>query len=130
MRALKKLSTTLVGRYFLGYLFKDTLVNEIFSKLSSEADHYALNRFLIHEIEKMFPDTKNFHGVDFLSVEDPPGTNFAVFGDAILQLEPGIVNLVRITDIDEYGYVAFQLLKNAKPKDGHLEWPAQELKLS
>lgn len=110
------------------WVFKDSLINEIFSELSTDTDNYALNRFLIYEISKMLSKEIDFHGVVFLSVKDPPGTNFAIFGDAIGQLEPGIVNLVKITDIDSYGFVAFKLLKNTKPINEALVWPKYELR--
>lgn len=115
------------GKALHSWVFKDALLNEIFSELSSEADDYALNRFLINKISKVLPKEKDFHGVVFKSVKDPPGTNFAIFGDAINQLEPAIVNLVRITDIDTYGFVARTPLKNAKPENGSMVWPECEL---
>lgn len=108
------------------WAFMDALLNEIFSQLSSEADGYALNRFIINQISEVSPKEKDFHGVVFMSVKDPPGTNFAIFGDAIKQLEPRIINLVRIADIDSYGFIAYKLLKNAKPDNGSIVWPEYE----
>ena len=105
------------------WFFVDSLMNEIFSELSSQPNNYALNGLLINEIRKNLPDKKELDGVVFLSIQDAPGINFAIYGHAINKLEPSIVNLVRITDIDDYGFVAFKLLKNANPRDGLLEWP-------
>ncbi len=109
------------------WVFKDSLMNEIFSKISSQSDDYELNRFLIDAIRKKLPEGKRLDGVVFLSVKDPPGINFALSGHSINKLEPRIINLVRITDIDDYGFVDFKLLKNAKPENGSLEWPESEL---
>ena len=110
------------------WVFKDALLNEIFSELSSEADDYALNRFLIRKISEALPKERDFHGVVFRSTKDSPGTNFAISGDAIDQLEPVIINLVRITGIDSFGFVANNLLKNAKPDNGSIVWPENELR--
>lgn len=104
------------------WIFADSLMNEIFSKLSSKLDNYALNQFLIEEIERKISNPDALNGVIFLSTKDSPGRNFAIFGDAISELEPATVNLVRITDIDEYGYVEFNLLGNSKSRNGTLEW--------
>lgn len=111
------------------WVFKDSLMNEIFSKISSQLDDYVLNRFLINEIRKKLPEERELDGVVFLSTKDSPGINFAIFGHSINKLEPRRVNLVRITDIDDYGFVAFKLLKNTKPKNGSLEWPEFEFDL-
>ena len=104
-------------------VFMDLLINEIFSTLSSDVDEYVLNRFLIDEIRKKQPEKKDFHGVVFVSAKDAPGINFAIYGEAINKLEPSIVNLVRITDVDDYGCVGYKLLKNSSPKNSSLEWP-------
>lgn len=104
-------------------VFKDLLINEIFSTLSSDADEYVLNRLLIETIRNNQPKKEDFYGVVFVSAKDAPGINFAIYGDAINKIEPSIVNLVRITDIDDYGCVGYKLLKNSSPKNGSLEWP-------
>lgn len=111
------------------WVFKDSLMNEIFSEVSSQLDNYVLNRFLIDEIRKKLPEEKGLNGVVFLSIKDPPGINFAIYGHSINKLEPRVVNLVRITDIDDYGFVAFHVLNSAKPKNGSLEWPDFEFDL-
>ena len=33
-----------------------------------------------------------------------------------------MLKIKEVTDIDDFGYVAWKLLKNAKPNDGSLEW--------
>lgn len=109
------------------WVFADSLINEIFSKFSTQLDDYVLNGFLIDEIIKKVSGEKGLAGVVFLSIKDPPGKNFGIFGHSINSLELSIVSLVRITDIDDYGFVAFNLLKNAKPKNGSLKWPELEL---
>jgi len=96
-------------------VFADRLINEIFSTISSEEDNYALNRLLIDAIRDKLPEKKNFSGVVFKSEKGAPGTNFAIYGEAIPKLEPMIVNLIRITDIDNYGYIEYKLLENARP---------------
>ena len=104
------------------FLFQDALLNEVFSSFSSPEDGYALNRLLISAIrERLAPDTQ-LDGVVFLSTKDAPGVNFAVFGDAIQKLEVGQLNLIQIVDIDEYGYVAYKLLKNGSLHDGKITW--------
>ena len=64
-----------------------------------------------------------------MSIKNPPGINFAIFDNSINKLEPRIVNLVRITDIDDYGFIAFHVMNSAKPKNGSLEWPEFEFDL-
>lgn len=108
------------------WTFKDSLFNEIFSTLSTQSNDYALNQLILEEMLNTQPKDTDFHGVVFLSVKHPPGTNFAIYGDSIKKLEPKIVNLVRVTDVDDYGFVATRLLKNAKPKNGLLDWPEYE----
>ena len=104
------------------FLFQDALLNEVFSRFSSSADGYALNRLLIRAIQdKLAPDTQ-INGVVFLSTKDAPGVNFAIFGDAIQKLEVGQLNLVQVVDIDEYGYVAYKLLENGSLHDGKITW--------
>lgn len=113
-------------------VFLDNLINEIFSTLSSELDNYELNYFLINAIKTKRPDQQNFNGMVFLSTKDAPGLNFAISGKAITKLKPTMVNLLRITDIDDYGSIGFHLLKNVNPNNsdsGQLEWPDHELPL-
>jgi len=85
-------------------------------------DEYILNRYLIETIRKIQFNEEEFHGVVFVSAKDSPGINFAIYDNAINMLEPAIVNLVRITNIDEYGCVSYELLENSSPKDGTLVW--------
>ena len=96
-------------------VFTDLLINEIFSTISSDVDKYALNRLLIDAIRDKSPEKQIFYGVVFISEKDAPGTNFAIYGEAITKLEPMIVNLIRITDVDDYGCIGYKLLENAKP---------------
>lgn len=109
------------------WIFKDLLINEIFSDLSSESDNYALNRFLIESIKKKLSTKEDLHGVVFLSTKDSPGNNFAIFGESIKKLKPNIVNFLKIVDIDEYGIIEYKLLKNCQPHNGSLQWPEHEL---
>ena len=104
-------------------VFKDLLINEIFSTLSSDADKYVLNRFLIKTIRNKQAKKEEFYGVVFVSAKDTPGINFAIYGDAISKLEPSIINLVRITYIDDYRCIGYKWLKNSSPTNGVLEWP-------
>ena len=108
-------------------VYKDLLINEIFSTISTQTDDYVLNRYLMEDIRNKFNNKEEFYGVVFISARDAPGVNFAIYGKPINELEPAIVNLVRITDIDDYGNVGYELLKNCKPKQGVLEWPEHEL---
>ena len=110
-------------------VYKDLLFNEVFSELSTEHDDYVLNRFLISSVREKVPSENNFSGVVFKSCKDSPGTNFAIFGEAIEKLEPRIANLVRITGIDDYGCIEYRLLKNATPRNNPLEWPEEEIRL-
>lgn len=103
-------------------VFKDLLINELFSKISRPEDNYALNRFLIEEIKNGLSTDSNFKGVVFVSTKDAPGINFAIYGEAIKELKPQIVNLVKVTDIDEYGNICYKLLKNSNPSNGNLTW--------
>lgn len=114
------------AKFSLVYL--DNLINEIFAKLSSEDDDYILSRLLIEKIRKNEIEEKIF-GVVFLSVKDAPGINFAIFDEAIDSLKLSGANLVRITDIDNYGNVGYKLLKNSKPENNSLTWPEDELDL-
>lgn len=107
-------------------VFKDMLINEIFSTISSDVDEYVLNRFLIETIRNKQPKKEDFYGVVFVSAKDAPGINFAIYGDAISKLEPFVVNLVKITNIDDYGCVGYKLLKNSFPKNSSLVWPEYE----
>jgi len=110
------------------WTFTDALINEIFSELSSEEDNYLLNRYIIKDVLNEVAPDKNLFGLLFNSVKSKPGTNFAFFGDSIEKLEIKIVNLVKILDIDEYGFIAYQLLKNSNPKGStSLAWPEHEL---
>lgn len=109
------------------FVFQDSLINEIFSTLSSQSDEYVLNRYLIDEIRNKIPHDTSLHGVVFLSVKDSPGVNFAIFGDAIERLEHGQINMMEITDVDNYGFVAYKLLKNGVNNNGKIEWPEYEL---
>ncbi len=111
------------------WVYKDSLMNEIFSKVSSQLDNYVLNRSLIEEISKKLPEKKRLDGVVFLSTKDSPGINFAIFGRAIDKLVPRAVNLVRVTDIDNYGFVATHLLNSTMPMNGSLKWPEFEFDL-
>jgi len=109
------------------WTFTDSLINEIFSELSTEHDNYLLNRYVINEVINTVAPDKNIFGVVFNSVKSKPGTNFAFYGKSIDMLELGIVNLIEITDIDDYGYIAYNLLKNSNPKGkSYLEWPEHE----
>ncbi|PHR93906.1 MAG: hypothetical protein COA78_32535 [Blastopirellula sp.] len=109
------------------FIFQDSLINEIFSTLSSQEDGYVLNRFLIDAIRTKLGHETLLRGVVFLSVKDSPGINFAIFGDAIEQLEQGQINLLRITDIDNYGFVSYEVLKNGRHENGKIEWPESEI---
>ena len=106
----------------ISLVFKDLLINEIFSAISSEKDNYELNQYLIEEISNSTPNDNQFNGVLFISTKDAPGINFAIYDNAISGLKPSIVNLVRITDIDNYGCINYELLENSSPKDGKLKW--------
>ncbi len=111
------------GEATASLVFKDLLINEIFSMLSSEADSYVLNQYLINTIRTKTSKKEELYGVVFVSAKDAPGINFAIFGEAIDMLEPAIVNMVKITDIDDYDCIGYKLLKNSSPKDGELIWP-------
>ena len=108
-------------------VYKDLLFNEVFSELSTEQDDYVLNRFLINAVREKVPSNSDFSGVVFKSCKDSPGTNFAIFGEAIEMLEPKMVNLVRITGVDDYGCIEYRLLKNATPRNNPLQWPEEEI---
>lgn len=117
------------GTALHSWVFKDALLNQIFSELLSAEDGYVLNRLVIDYVRKKLPEDSGFHGVVFKSVKDPPGVNFAVFGDAIGHLELQGVNLVEVTDIDPYGYVAYRLLKNGRAEEnGTINWPEHEFR--
>ena len=107
-------------------------LKELHFSYKDEKGHHVTEYFTLDEIDeirKKLPEEKGFDGVVFLSIKDPPGINFAIFGHSINKLEPRVVHLVRITDIDDYRFVAFKLLKSAKTKNGSLEWPESELNL-
>ncbi len=104
------------------FLYQDALLNEIFSSFSAPEDGYALNRLLLSAIrDKLSPGTQ-LDGVVFLSTKDSPGVNFAVFGEAIQELDVGQLNLIQVVDIDEYGFVAYKLLRNGSIRDGKITW--------
>ncbi len=109
-------------------VYMDLLFNEVFSKFSSEHDNYILNRFLISAINEMVATDDPFSGVVFKSSKDFPGTNFAIFGEAISNLKPNILNLLKVTGIDDYGCIEYRLLKNASPKNEPIEWPEEEMR--
>ena len=111
----------------LSWIFCDSLINEIFSEISSDNDNYRLNRFVIEELTQNISPAQSLAGLIFNSTKCLPGTNFAFFGESIARLVPKIVNLVRIEDIDDYGYIAHRVLKNVTPKDGHLNWSDHEI---
>jgi hypothetical protein len=102
-------------------VFKDLLINEIFSTLSSEEDNYELNQFVIETIEKILPNDNDFNGVIFTSVKDAPGINFAIYGDAINKMPAPSVFVVEITDIDDYGCIGYKMLDYRYDKNGDLE---------
>lgn len=109
------------------WVFTDSLINEIFSELSTENDNYLLNRYVISEVINTVASNKNLYGVVFNSVKSKPGTNFAFYGKSIDMLELSIVNLIEIIDIDDYGYIAYNVLKNSNPHGKpYLEWPEHE----
>jgi hypothetical protein len=108
-------------------VYKDLLFNEIFSVFSSEVDNYALNRYLIESVRESLDSDECFSGVIFKSVKDYPGTNFAIYGDAIQSLNPTMINLVEVTDIDDYGCIIYRLVKNTSPKREPLVWTEHEL---
>lgn len=110
-------------------VYKDLLFNEVFSELSSEYDDYVLNRFLINAIREKVPQEVVFSGVVFKSQKDFPGTNFAIFGEAINNLEPKIINLIRVTGVDDYGCIEYRLLKNATPRNHPIKWPEKEIRI-
>lgn len=110
------------------WTFTDALINEIFSELSSEDDRYLLNRYVINDVLNQVAPEKNLYGLVFNSVKCKPSTNFAFLGHSIEKLKLNIVNLLRIVDIDDYGFIAYQLLKNSNPKgSSSLNWPEYEL---
>jgi hypothetical protein len=104
------------------FIYQDALINEIFSEFSSPIDGYALNQLLIQEINEKVAATERLAGVVYLSTKDAPGINFAIFGDAIKELKIGQLNYFEITDIDDYGNVAWKLLKNGNNQDGVISW--------
>jgi hypothetical protein len=107
------------------FIFQDALINEIFSRFSSSSDGYALNRYLIEAISAKLSGSPTFSGVVYQSTKDAPGINFAIFGEAIQQLETGQLNLVQVTDIDDFGTVVTGQLKAdscGRVKCGHLRW--------
>lgn len=104
------------------FIYQDALINEIFSEFSSPIDGYALNQLLIQEISEKVGANGQLAGVIYLSVKDSPGINFAIFGDAIKGLKIGQLNFFEITDIDDYGTVAWKLLQNGKNQNGVISW--------
>lgn len=104
------------------FIYQDALINEIFSVFSSPIDGYALNQLLIQAISEKVRANGQLAGVIYLSVKDAPGINFAIFGDAIKELKIGQLNFFEITDIDDYGTVAWKLLQNGKTQDGVINW--------
>jgi hypothetical protein len=102
--------------------FKDRLMNEIFSDLSSEKDEYVLNRLMISHIMDMPVIRDNFSGVVYRSNQDPPGMNFAIAGAAIDRLDPQIVNLLKVEYVDEYGAFSYKILGNSRSREGMLTW--------
>ena len=103
-------------------VFKDSLFNEIFSVLSTDADEYELNRLVIDAIRNKQAKKEDCYGVVFFSTKDAPGKNFAIYGVAIRKLKPSSVHFLKIMYIDDYGYIQFELLHNSKPKNDILEW--------
>ena len=106
----------------ISLVFKDLLINEIFSTLSSDEDRYELNQFLIENIEKSISKDRRFNGVVFISTKDAPGVNFAIYGEAIKDLKLSIVNLIEITSIDDYGCIGYKHLESLSSQDGNLHW--------
>lgn len=106
----------------ISLVFKDLLINEIFSTLSSDEDRYELNQFLIENIEKSISKNRRFNGVLFISTKDAPGVNFAIYGEAIKDLKLSKVNLIKITSIDDYGCIGYKLLESLSPDNGNLDW--------
>ncbi len=104
------------------FVYQDALINEVFSSFSSPADGYALNQYLVQEIDNILGKEVNLAGMTYLSVKDAPGINFAVFGDEIESLEIGQLNHFKITDIDNYGNVAWKLLQNGSLTDTNINW--------
>ncbi len=104
------------------FIYQDALINEIFSQFSSPNDGYALNQLLIQAISDKAGEAEQLAGVVYLSVKDAPGINFAIYGDAVKSLSTGQLNFTRITDIDNYGTVAWKLLKNGANQDGAIQW--------
>ena len=103
-------------------VYNDSLINEIFSVVSTKTDEYSLNKLMIKAIKEKEGISENFLGVVFRSVEDSPGLNFAICGDFIKILEPGIVNLMKITAIDDYGSIAYKILDSSISRDSILNW--------
>ncbi|WP_294960871.1 RES domain-containing protein [Sulfurimonas sp.] len=106
----------------ISLVFKDLLINEIFSTLSSDEDRYELNQFLIENIENSISKDRRFNGVLFISTKDAPGVNFAIYGEAIKDLKLSKVNLIKITSIDDYGCIGYKHLQSLSSKDGNLNW--------
>ena len=104
------------------FLFQDALLNEVFSLFSSPNDGFALSRLLIDAVQSKRTSSDELSGVGFLSTKDAPGVNFAIFGDAIQEIKTGQLNLVEIVDIDEYGFVAYKLLKNGSLHGDQITW--------
>ena len=59
--------------------------------------------------------------------EVAPNTNGAAFWRAVIGKYTDGHFEERIEDIDDYGYIAHRVLKNATPKDGRLNWPDHEI---
>jgi hypothetical protein len=106
----------------ISLVFKDLLINEIFSTLSSDEDRYELNQFLIENVEKSISKDRRFNGVVFISTKDAPGVNFAIYGEAIKDLKLSNVNLIEITSIDDYGCIGYKHLESSSSEDGNLHW--------
>lgn len=102
--------------------YKDSLINEIFSVVSTKTDEYSLNKLMIKAIKEKEGFSENFSGVVFRSVKDSPGLNFAICGDFIKILEPRIVHLMKITAIDDYGSIAYKILGQSESRDSILNW--------
>ena len=77
---------------------------------------------MIKAIKEKEGISENFSGVVFRSVKDSPGLNFAICGDFIKILEPEIVNLMKITAIDNYGSIAYKILGYSRSRDSILNW--------
>ncbi len=100
-------------------IFFDSLINELFSSLSSAENGYFFNQYLIEEIKKT---VGGFYGVVFSSTKCDRGINFAVYGDAIAKLKFLSPSLLKITGIDSYGNYIFKWLDRAKIEGDKIIW--------